>query len=346
MFELMYYIFRKLLAMLKEFKDYFGQCSRDEQDRIIDHLYHIIHTGQVSFDTAAKNQKPVCLHGKSDRIVAVVKHKDVKKYLCQACHKNFRETTGTAIMWLKKKHLFKKYLFCMLLGKSLRATSLEVGISLQPSHNWRHKVSALFAMVSAGFFVGIMESKDFFILESQKGNKELEKPARKRGGRATKRGISEEQIAIIASCDRSENTDIKVVSRGRISTEDIAAVLANKTENVEVLCTDSYMSYTSYAKRNKLSHNKINAAKRQKITEKVYHVQNVKNKISRLRDWMQGFQGVATKYLQNYLNWFMVLEKIKPNNNKAASFISYVLMSRNAWYQWKSLSLNNAFFGT
>jgi len=69
------------------------------------------------------------------------------------------------------------------------------------------------------------------------------------------------------------------------------------------------MSYTSYAKKKKLTHKKINASKGQKVSEKVYQVQNVNNKISRLGEWMQRFHGVAIKYLQNYLNWFMVLEK-------------------------------------
>ena len=86
--------------------------------------------------------------------------------------------------------------------------------------------------------------------------------------------------------------------------------MENKTENVEVLCTDSHRSYTSYAKKKKLIHKKIKVSKGQRVSEKIYHVQNVNNKISRLRDWMQGFHGVATKYLQNYLNWFMVLENL------------------------------------
>jgi hypothetical protein len=37
---------------------------------------------------------------------------------------------------------------------------------------------------------------------------------------------------------------------------------------------------------------------------------------------MVSFNGVAAKYLQNYLNWFLVLEKIKHNTNKRAALVS------------------------
>jgi|GEM_PF-1676337 len=106
------------------------------------------------------------------------------------------------------------------------------------------------------------------------------------------------------------------------------------------------MSYTSYAKKKKLTHKNIKVSKGQRVCEKVYHVQNVNHQISRLREWMQGFQGVATKYLQNYLNWFMVLEKKKQNKNKVESFTAFALMSNKAWNDWKSLGIDNIFYGT
>jgi len=120
----------------------------------------------------------------------------------------------------------------MLLGKSLRAASAEVGISLQTSFDRRHKISSSFSMVSPKAFVGIMESDDFFILESQKGSKKLDREPRKRGEKASKRGISNDQIAVIATCDRSDNTAIQVVAKGHITTQNIEDVLENKTEKV------------------------------------------------------------------------------------------------------------------
>lgn len=50
---------------------------------------------------------------------------------------------------------------------------------------------------------------------------------------------------------------------------------------------------------------------------------------------MNSFKGVATKYLQNYLNWFLVLEKIKNSTNKLTTVAAIAFASNTAWYQYK-----------
>src|SRR5690625_7309034 len=42
----------------------------------------------------------------------------------------------------------------------------------------------------------------------------------------------------------------------------------------------------------------------------LYHIQNVNNYHRRLKGCIQRFNCVATKYLNNYLTWFQVLESI------------------------------------
>ncbi len=48
----------------------------------------------------------------------------------------------------------------------------------------------------------------------------------------------------------------------------------------------------------------------------LYNIQNVNNYHRRLKGWIQRFNGVATKYLNNYLAWFQVLESIHPSSEK------------------------------
>jgi len=68
----------------------------------------------------------------------------------------------------------------------------------------------------------------------------------------------------------------------------------------------------------------------QRITEKVFHVQNVNNTDKRIRDFMRPMNGVATKYLQSYLNWFLVLEKIKNNTNRLKQLGTIIFASSQA----------------
>ena len=43
----------------------------------------------------------------------------------------------------------------------------------------------------------------------------------------------------------------------------------------------------------------------------IYHIQHVNSWHSRLKKWMERFNGVSTKYLNYYLVWYRWLEKTK-----------------------------------
>jgi hypothetical protein len=45
----------------------------------------------------------------------------------------------------------------------------------------------------------------------------------------------------------------------------------------------------------------------------IYHIQNVNAYHSRLKKWIAKFNGVATKYLANYLGWHRLRERLTQN---------------------------------
>ncbi|NQY27851.1 MAG: IS1595 family transposase [Flavobacteriaceae bacterium] len=150
----------------------------------------------------------------------------------------------------------------------------------------------------------------------KKGNRNLDRKTKKRGVKVSKTGISNKKVAVVAACDRSGNKDFKVATRGYISKKDLDNVFKGKHDKADVLCSDSQRSYAAFAKENIITHKKFNASKGERTVDKVYHVQNVNNMDMRLRKFMDSFNGVATKYLQNYLNWLLVLEKINNSTCK------------------------------
>lgn len=328
-----------------DFKDFFINSDPCTQQEIVSSLLSLSLADTEVADTAQTNAV-TCPHCSDKRIRANGKLKGVQRYLCNGCGKNFSETTGKFWYNIKKKDKVNRYLYCLLSGYSIRKSAKETGISIQTSFDWRHKLLASFSSVSIKEFQGIVESDDLFFAYSEKGNRHLERKSKKRGEKASKAGISDQKVAVIATCDRSGNKDFKVATRGRISKKDLEKVLNGKLEKAEVLCSDSHRSYGAFAKGSKITHKKFNASKGQKTVDKVYHVQNVNNMDMRLRKFMESFNGVATKYLQNYLNWFLVLEKIKNSTNRMATVAAIAFTSNSAWMEFKNIAINNMLFRT
>lgn len=327
------------------FTDYFLSCNDQEQENIVSGLLDLMdrNTGK---DYSAIHREGVskngihCPHCSSTSIRANGKHKGIQTYYCKTCNKYFSETTGTPIAWLKKRDKWRTYLRCMLSGYSLRKCAQESGICLQTAFDWRHKILSGFKALSPEKFAGIIESDDIFFLHSEKGNKHLQRDARKRGGKATKAGINDEHVAVIITCDRDGQKDMQVAGTGRISKKDLDRVLGNTVDEKTVLCTDSHRSYTAFAKSKKIEHHKITVSKGQYVKDKVYHVQHVNNDVKRLRQWMDRFNGVSTKYLQNYMNWFLILERLKNTTNKSVKFLTLALSCNQAWFEFKNIALN------
>ena len=169
-----------------------------------------------------------------------------------------------------------------------------------------------------------------FFLYSEKGSRSIEgREPRKRAGKASKAGINDEHVAVIVSTDRNKKPIVEVACRGRISTAQIETCLGKWVgENASVLCTDSHRSYERFAKDKKLKHVQINASKGQHVKDKVYHIQNINNLHHLLKDWMKQFNGVASGYLQNYMNWFRIMRSDGKNISK---YLEYALTSNSAF---------------
>jgi len=79
---------------------------------------------------------------------------------------------------------------------------------------------------------------------------------------------------------------------------DLERLFTGRIEDETILCTDSHKSYMQFAIDMELGHKRI---KRGKHKEDIYHIQHINSLHSNLKRWMSRFNGVATKYLSNYL---------------------------------------------
>ena len=159
-----------------------------------------------------------------------------------------------------------------------------------------------------------MEADETYFLESFKGQRHLARTSRRRGGKASKRGLSKEQVPVLIVRDREKATFDAVFSTPS-SKENIRRVLADKLGQDTILCTDSSKALKAFAKEQGICHKLINIEKGIRVVDQVFHIQNVNAYCSNLKRWMIRFKGVATKYLHRYIGWFRLLDRVGENLN-------------------------------
>ena len=153
---------------------------------------------------------------------------------------------------------------------------------------------------------GVVEADETYVLESQKGKRKLQRKARKRGGKASKRGRSAEQIPVMVTRDRSGATltevlpDTTAVSIGKVLDPVVAKDAA--------LVSGGAKAYRAFANATNRLHVALVASAGER-TWGTYHIQNVNAYTSGLKALMARFKGVATECLPRYLGWHRKLER-------------------------------------
>ena len=120
----------------------------------------------------------------------------LQRYKCKNCHKTFNALTGTPLARLRNKPKWMNYLAAMTQSLTVRQSASDTGVHRNTSFRWRHRFLEWITQDRTSTLHGITEADETYSLESEKGKRNLNRKARKRGGSATKRGISNEQICV------------------------------------------------------------------------------------------------------------------------------------------------------
>lgn len=297
-----------------EIKKHFSNLPPESQSTLLFELQNLKDSSDYGLlerrISQLDNKQGACPHCGNIRYKRNGKDKKVQKYKCSSCNRCFTAFTGTWLANIHKKHLLTPYLKLMKQGLSLDKIKAELHINKKTAFDWRHKINASIADIEKDTFNGITESDETFFLHSQKGSKKLERKARKRGKSVKKRGITNDQVAVIVSTDRKNTIDINVSCLGRITKENITQAIGSKVEDRTILCTDGHVSYKGFAIDNSIEHHVLRANIKQFTKQKKFHIQHVNSMHSRMKNWIDNqLLGVASKYLQGYMNWFHVKEK-------------------------------------
>ena len=232
----------------------------------------------------------------------------LQRFRCRNCGRTFNSLTGTPLARLRLKAKWLDYADCLLDTRTVRKAASRVGIAKNTSMRWRHRFLMLTKTDRPACLNGIAEADETFLLESQKGARKLQRPARKRAGKAEKRGISSEHVCILVTRDRSGNTCDFVTGRGAVTVAQLTRHLQPVLAPDALLVTDANQAYRTFARQAGVSHEYVNVSNGARVRGAI-HVQNVNGYHSRFHTWLKGFNGVATRYLPNYLGWRWAIDQ-------------------------------------
>ena len=289
--------FQQLIAML-------GELNEDQRRTVAAMLSGDGDLAEVTSMIEARFATQVlCPHCRSANVGSWGRACGLKRYRCRECRKSFNALTGTPLARLRKREAWKTYAQAVAESVSVRKAARRTGVSVPTAFRWRHRFLTLAKDAKAKTVSGIVEADETFFLRSFKGSRKMNRAPRKRGGAAAKRGLSEEQIPVLVLRARSGASTDDVLENLKVSEiyRVLTPVVARDQDTV--LVSDGARAYASFAIEAGIGH--VGLAR----CRGVFHIQNVNAYQSRLKTWMRRFNGVATKYLPNYLGWRRMFER-------------------------------------
>lgn len=231
------------------------------------------------------------------------------RYRCMDCRKTFNPLTGTPLAGLHNKDRWCDQAQALTSGESVAKAAERCAIAYTTAFRWRHRFLSALKLDKPTSLSGIVEADETFILESFKGKRKgLPRAARKRGGKADKRGLSAEQIPVIVARDRTGATFDAVLPR--LDAISITAALGGVIVPPAEFCCDGGSAITAFARRAKLKIHVLPAPGIPKPEAPEHHINNVNAYHGRLKEWLRRFHGVATKNLPSYLSWRRTIEAL------------------------------------
>ncbi len=300
-------------AIIQEIAAKFQQLDREDLEKLFFIIRRILFPNELDHEKFVGDLQEskfaaglVCPHCSGTNVIKFGHANGRQRYKCkdsERCGKIFSDFTKSPISRSRYPEKWVLFARCMLKSMCLRATAYEVGITLPTAFYWRHKILTALQKLDLKPFKGIVELDEIFFLCSEKGQKHITgRVARKRGGVASRRGISREQVCVLVACDRKgAQTVSKVACTGQITAPSIDRIITPFVGPTTVICTDAAHGYRLYCRNKGIQHVQLKKGKRK---QGIYDIQKVSSYHSHLKYWISDFNGVASKYLDNYLTWF------------------------------------------
>jgi transposase-like protein len=218
----------------------------------------------------------------------------------------------------------------MMNGLSIRKTAAICGIHRNTAFIWRQKIlDALQNMANDVNLEGIIEADETFFAISYKGNHKnspnftMPRKSHKRGHSTHTRGLSREKVCVPCAVNRCGMSISKITNTGRVATKDLHHIYDGRIKENSILVTDKLNSYVRFANANNIELIQLKTGKTKKG---IYNIQHINNYHSQLKHFLDKFNGVSTRYLNNYLIWHNFVNYAKETDTeKKIVLLTFVL---------------------
>ena len=137
--------------------------------------------------------------------------------------------------------------------------------------------------------------------KARKGERHLDRKARRRGGKASKRGLSSEQVPVLVAADRSGVTVSAVLPA--VYADALRDVIEPVVDDDIVPVSDGHRAYPPCAAAMGVRHEALNLSGGERVRN-AFHIQTVNSRHGQLKGFLTRCRGIATKHLDNCLRWF------------------------------------------
>ncbi len=324
--------------------------SAQELKRVSEYLLNMFSKVSGVYGLSADDAEN-CRKCASDKIVKFGKDKNGKqRYKCKCCGATFTATSYSVVAGTRhSEEVWEKYIGLLLIGASLKECAYQCEISDRTAFIWRHKIlNALQQDQDNRMMAGIIEADEMFLPVSYKGNHQKSKrftmprKAFQRG--SDNRSNDVPKACIMCAVERNGQSYGEVLGLGQPTIKMITHAFENRIIPESIMLSDRALAMKNYFARKtdvELIRLQSTVSGRHRGGDPeirgVYHIQTVNNFHKRLQSFLLKYNGVATKYLNHYVNLFVWIENHKALDNKLEASMKTYISGKNTYVPANSL---------
>jgi transposase-like protein len=237
-----------------------------------------------------------------------------QRYRCRACGRCFSDLTETAFRYIKKLDAWPAYFRCLEESRTVRSSAAATGVAVSTAFRWRHLILQALEERPRPPFGPVVEFAHAEFRYSIKGRR------RDAGGwtpamyfgRAP--AFARPGCNVVLAHDRSGNQRTIRVDTATLTGYQLCVYYDDLLPGECTLLTPRgrFSPFAALLPAERGSGRRLVQASPFRIIPGTdLHNFNAFAALRRLRGWLTGFRGVATRYLPSYLEWRSTLDRIE-----------------------------------